>query len=147
MDLAYVSALSALAGSTVGGLTTGFTTWLSLRSQARIARQVAELQRRQDLFRDFISATSTAYADAMVSTEPKIPDVVALWAMVSRMGILCTPATAACAERIMHQIMEIFFAPPKSTAELHDLMRNGTGIDPLKEFSELARKELNGVVF
>jgi hypothetical protein len=31
MDVAYVSALSALAGSVVGGLTSGFTTWLSQR--------------------------------------------------------------------------------------------------------------------
>ena len=30
-----MSAISALAGSVIGGLTTGFTTWLSQRSQAR----------------------------------------------------------------------------------------------------------------
>jgi hypothetical protein len=35
MDTAYVSAISALAGSVI--LTSGFTTWLSQRSQARQA--------------------------------------------------------------------------------------------------------------
>src|SRR6266480_4254323 len=35
MDTAYISALSALAGSVVGGLTSGFTTWLGQRAQAR----------------------------------------------------------------------------------------------------------------
>ena len=35
MDVASISALSALAGSVVGGLTSGFTTWLSQRAQAR----------------------------------------------------------------------------------------------------------------
>jgi hypothetical protein len=34
MDIAYLTALSALAGSVFGGLTTGTTTWLSIRSQA-----------------------------------------------------------------------------------------------------------------
>jgi hypothetical protein len=35
MNVAYISTLSALAGSAVGGLTSGFTTWLSQRAQAR----------------------------------------------------------------------------------------------------------------
>jgi hypothetical protein len=51
MDVAYLSALSALAGSVIGGLTTGFTTWISQRSQARAGRRTADLLRRQDLFR------------------------------------------------------------------------------------------------
>ena len=33
MDVAYVSAISALAGSVIGGLTSGYTTWLTQRSQ------------------------------------------------------------------------------------------------------------------
>jgi hypothetical protein len=33
MDTAYISAISALAGSVIGGLTSGFTTWLSQRSR------------------------------------------------------------------------------------------------------------------
>jgi len=32
MDVAYITALSALAGSVVGGLTAGLTTWLSHRA-------------------------------------------------------------------------------------------------------------------
>ena len=32
MDAAYLSAVSALAGSVIGDLTTGFMTWLSQRS-------------------------------------------------------------------------------------------------------------------
>jgi hypothetical protein len=42
MDVAYVSAMAALVGSVVGGLTSSGTTWLSQRAQARagqIARQ------------------------------------------------------------------------------------------------------------
>lgn len=146
MELAYVSALSALAGSAVGGLATGFTTWLGLKSQSRTARQVAELQRRQDLFKDFILATSKAYADAMVSTEPTIPQIVTLWAMVSRMRVLCRPETTACAEGIMNHIMQTFYAPPRSMPELHELMKTGIGVDPLKQFSEVAREELSGYV-
>jgi hypothetical protein len=43
MDTAYVSAISALAGSVIGGLTSGFTTWLNQRSQARAGVAAREL--------------------------------------------------------------------------------------------------------
>jgi hypothetical protein len=38
MDVAYISALSALAGSVVGGLTSGITTWLSQRAGCNYPR-------------------------------------------------------------------------------------------------------------
>ena len=148
MNIAYISALSALAGSVVGGLTSGFTTWLSGRSQARAGRLVADLTRRQDLFKDFIVAASKTYANALVNTAPNIQniqEVVALWAMVSRMRILCLPRTTASAEKVMRQTMDSFFAPPKTPVELHDLIKGGVGIDPLLEFSEAAREELNAL--
>ena len=35
-----------------------------------------------------------------------------------------------------------YFAPNKTIRELHEMMKSGTGIDPRKNFSELAREEL-----
>jgi hypothetical protein len=87
MDVAYLSALSALAGSVFGGLSTGITTWLSLRSQARVGHRSGQLVRRQDLFNEFIGAASKAYGEAQFSTEPKIQDLIALYALVSRMRV------------------------------------------------------------
>ena len=145
MEVAYVSALSALAGSVVGGLTTGFTTWMSGRSQAQAGRLVADVARRQDLFREFIIAASKTYADALVNTKPNIQEVVALWAMVSRMRVLCSPPTTASAEKIMRQTMDASYAPPKTPEELHELIKKGVGMDPLLEFSEAARDELRAL--
>jgi hypothetical protein len=89
MDIAYISALSALAGSVVGGLTSGMTTSISYRAQARAARLANELTRRQDLFRDFIVAASRLYGEALRSSEPKIEELVGIYALVSRMRVLC----------------------------------------------------------
>lgn len=44
MDVAYVSAMAALAGSIVGGLTSGGTTWLSQRAQARAGQMADEFE-------------------------------------------------------------------------------------------------------
>jgi hypothetical protein len=67
MDIAYVSALSALAGSVVGGLTSTRMTWLTQRSQVRSGQLAHEFARREDLFRDFIVAASETYGDALVT--------------------------------------------------------------------------------
>jgi hypothetical protein len=58
MDIAYISALSALAGSVIGGFTSGLINWMAHRSQARLERLRFDLSRRQELFADFIVAAS-----------------------------------------------------------------------------------------
>jgi len=145
MDVAYVSALSALAGSVVGGLTTGATTWLSYRAQARAKRLAHDLSRRQDLFGDFIVAASKLYTSALVSSEPKLEELVELYSMISRMRLVCSPETVACADKIMMTTVDTFFAPNKTMGDLRELIKSGPGIDPLKEFSEAAREELRAL--
>ncbi len=142
MDVAYISALAALAGSVVGGLTSGITTWLNQRAHARAGRRAHQVSRREDLFSDFIVAASKAYGEAIVSTEPKIEEIVALYAMISRMRVFCSPRTVACAENIMFVTVETYFASNRTIREMHELMRSGVGIDPLKAFAEAAREEL-----
>ena len=142
MDIAYLSALSALAGSVVGGLTSGITAWLSQRTQARAEQLAREMSRREDLYKDFIVAASKAYGDAIMSNEPQIQELVGLYAMISRMRVMSSPRTVASADEIMRATIDTYFAPNKTIRELHELMKSGAGIDPLKEFSEAAREEL-----
>ena len=142
MDVAYLSALSALAGSVVGGLTAGVTTWLSQRVQARAGQLAREMSRRDDLYKDFIVAASKVYGDAILSDQPQIQDLLALYAMISRMRLMSLPRTVACAEKIVQTTLSTYFAPNKTIRELHDLSRSGVAVDPLKDFSEAAREEL-----
>jgi hypothetical protein len=100
------------------------------------------MSRRDDLYKDFIVAASKAYGDAILSNEPQIPELLALAALISRMRVLSSPRTVASAEKIMEATLSAHFAPNKTIRELHDLMKSGTGIDPLKDFSEVAREEL-----
>jgi hypothetical protein len=146
VDSAYVSALAALAGSVVGGAMSGITTWLNQRSQARADQQTRMISRREELFRDFIVAASKTYGEALVSTEPKIEELVALYAMVSRMRVLCKPRTAQCAEHVMRVTLDTYYGPNTTLPELHELVKRGeTAIDPLKDFAEAASEELRSV--
>jgi hypothetical protein len=142
MDVAYVSALSALAGSLIGGLTSGLAAWLNQRADARVRQLVHNLARREGLYKDFIIAVSTAYGESLVSNEPQIPELVALYAMISRMRVLSSPQTVICAEQIMIATTGNYAEPNKTIPELHDLIKSGAGIDPLKDFAEAAREEL-----
>ena len=142
MNVAFISALSALSGSVVGGLTSGITTWLGLRAQARDGQLAREMSRRDDLYKDFIVAASKAYGEAILSNEPRIEELVALYAMISRMRVVSLPRTLAAAEKVVDTTIGTYFAPNKTIRELQEMMKKGTGIDPLKDFSEVAREEL-----
>ena len=95
MDIAYISALSALAGSVVGGLTSGVTTWLGLRAQARAGQLAHNKSQREDLYRDFIVAASQAYGNAVVSNEPQIQKLVALYAHDQQLPVPAIPTPSS----------------------------------------------------
>jgi hypothetical protein len=146
MEVAYLSAASALAGSLVGGITAGVTSWLNQRAQARSAQLARDLARRGSLYKDFIAAASKTYGEAVMSSEPNFQDLVALYAMISRMRILSHPQTVACADKVMLATIDTYFAPNRSVPELRQMIKSGTGIDPLKDFSEAAREEMQTLI-
>jgi hypothetical protein len=94
------------------------------------------------LCKDFIIAASKAYGEALVSNEPQIQNLVALYAMVSRMRIVSSPQTIECADIVMRTTIETYFAPNKTMRDLNDIIKTGTALDPLRKFSEIVREEL-----
>jgi hypothetical protein len=42
----------------------------------------------------------------------------------------------------MRSILDTYFSPNRTTADLRELVKTGGGVDPLKDFSEAAREEL-----
>ena len=141
MDVAYISALSALAGSVVGGLTSGFTSWLDQRFQARTRQIANELSRRQELYKDFIIAASKTDGEVLVTNEPKIEELIGLYAMISRMRALSSPRIVGCAEQVLLETTSAYFQPNRTAPELRELIRSGTGVDPLKDYAEAVRDE------
>ena len=144
MNVGFLSALSALAGSAVGGLSTAAATWLAQRSQSRAGQLAHDLGQREDLYRDFITTAARTYGDALMNNEPQIADLVALYAMISRMRVLSASRVVTSADKVIASIIDTYFSPNRSVRELRDLIKAGQGMDPLKEFSEAAREELAG---
>lgn len=141
MNAALLSAVSAPGGSLVGGLISGIATWASQRVQTRARQMAHEISRREQLYIDFINAASKACADAIVSDRPQIEDLAALQSMITRMRVISSPQIVTCAEQVQRTTIDTYFMPNKTIGELHDAMKNGEVIDPLKGFSEAVRAE------
>jgi len=139
---AYLSAVAALAGSAIGGLTSLASAWLTQQRQDRVARLSRNKARRQKLYRQFIDEASKLYADALVHDQADASALVKIYALISRMRILSSSAIVKKAEAVVRVIVDTYFTPNRTFPELRDLMNSHT-IDPLRAFSEECREELN----
>jgi hypothetical protein len=146
MDAPVVTALAALAGAAIGGFTTVVASWLLQRAQAREQRLAHYQLRRQDLYKEFIEQASTLYIDALQSDKPDVSGLMRLYAEISRMRVLSSPAVVASAEQIVKGITNAYLNPNKTIPELRQMADTGV-LDPLRNFSESCRGESESIGF
>ena len=135
MNAAYVSAIAALAGSVIGGLTTFAAAWVTQRQQANVQWLLQEKTRRQELYRQFIEDASKLYVDALLHDQVAIPSVVSLFALMNQMKVVSTSRVAEGAYRITRMIVDTYFLP----------MMASDALDPLRDFSDACREELDAL--
>jgi hypothetical protein len=142
MEASIISALAALTGTAIGGLTSVAANWLTHRGQIRAQWLHHERSRRQILYRDFIDEASKCYIDALQHHEADadIPSLVGLYAKLGRMRVLSSRPVVHSAEHIAKKIMDTYLQPDKSFVELRDMANSGA-IDLLREFSDACRDE------
>ena len=144
MNPAYLSALAALAGSAVGGLTSFASAWLTQRHQDRARRISGDKAKRQKLYKQFIDEASKLYADALAHDQAEVSALVSVYALISRMRVLSSSAVVEKAETVVRMIVDTYFAPNKTFPELRSLM-NSHAVDPLRTFGEACRAELQAL--
>jgi len=140
VETSITSALAALAGSAIGGLTSVAANWLNQRSQIRAQWVQHEKTRRQILYRDFIDEASKCYIDALQHNEADVSSLVGLYAKLSRMRVSSSKPVVQHAEVIARKILDTYLEPDRSFVELRDMAINGS-IDLLQEFSDACRDE------
>ena len=142
MEVAIVSALSGLAGAAIGGATSA---WSSLLSQVTIdRRKFRELfwDRRSKLYTDFIGVAADHFADALSHQRADPTDIVQLYALVARMRLVSPRPVIEAAEAVTVSLQEMYEAPTEPLAKFR-IFSDGPGADPLLEFSEAARCDLD----
>ncbi len=100
MEVAVISAMAAIAGSSVGAIATFATTWLVQHSQLQSQRLGSELAKRERLYADFIAEAAKRMTDAM-SHEAETPDVlVLLAASIGQMRLFSSSEVVTAAEEV-----------------------------------------------
>jgi hypothetical protein len=139
VDASIISALAALTGAAVGGLTSGMAAWLNHR-QIRVEWILHEKSRRQILYKDFIEDAAKCYIDALQHDEADIPGLVDLYAKLSSMRALSSKTVVNRAEDVARKILDTYLEPDKGFVELREMAINGT-MDLLRGFSDACRDE------
>jgi hypothetical protein len=122
-------------------LTSLASAWLTQYRQDRAKRLSQDKARRQKLYKQFIDEASKLYADALVHDEAEVSALVSVYALISRMRVLSSPAVVEKAVVVVRMIVDTYFAPNKTFPELRELIDSGA-IDLLRAFSEECRAEL-----
>jgi hypothetical protein len=141
MDSAYFSAFAALAGSTIGGVTSLAASWLTQHAQFRAQEHTREVSRREDLYKSFIDEASRLFADAYEHDKAEISSLVKLYALVGRMRIVSSPKIIQSADEVARKIIETYRAPNKTFREVSEVV-DSDAMNPLREFSAACREEL-----
>jgi hypothetical protein len=141
MDSASISAIAALAGAAIGGLTSFAATWVAQQTQARTQRLVHKLSRREELYKNFIEEAAKLYADSLIRDTPEVPQLVKLYALVSMMRVVSSSRVVQNADAVTRMIVNTYLAPNKSFHELREMVNKDT-VDALRDFSEACREDL-----
>jgi hypothetical protein len=141
MNAAYLSALAALFGSAIGGLTSLATTWLTQHGQWKYQQLTRDRVKREELFAEFISEASQLYADAFEHDSTDISRLSKLFTLISRMRILTSKDIVDHADRVSNLIIDTYLAPNRTFKDIVEI-RASRALDPLREFAEACREEL-----
>jgi predicted acylesterase/phospholipase RssA len=136
----YISAISALAGSSIGAMASVGTAWLTQKYQDRSQRLIQESARREKIFGDFLEEASKQYGEALASEVSSPAALVDLYAVIGMMRLFASPETLAAADRLLRVIAATYQCPPAdlSHADLsHDNIH-----DLVREFTECCRADL-----
>ena len=140
MDTSAITALAALFGAAIGGLTSVCTSLVTQRIQVRAQWLARELDRRQELYKEFIEEASRCYVHALQHGEPDVAGLVSLYAKLGRMRLTSSPSVLTSAGAIERKIINTYLTPDKSFLELREMINSGS-VDLLRDFSNACRAE------
>ena len=140
MNPGYITALAALGGAALGGLTSFVTSWTTLRTQMRAQRSESSKSKRQKLYKAFIDAAAESYGDALIHDKLETSGLIDLHAVVSKMRVVSSHPVIEAAIKVVRVITDTYNQPNKTPEEIKAMINDGS-IDILLSFSEACREE------
>ena len=115
------------------------TGWVTQRRKDRVRHSLRATSQREELYKNFIEEASRLYADALVNDKSEVSKLVDLYALIARMKILSSDAVVEAAEKAGRLILDTYLSPNRTFVDLPELINE---MDPLRDFSEACRREL-----
>ena len=141
MDSSIIAALSAILGSTVGGLTTFATTFLNQRYAMRREMVVKDVANREQLYSEFLKEVGDLYMDSLNRTlddSSKQGSMFAMCSLIGRIRMISSEAVSTAAEKLAEDIFEAYKRPPMT---LEEQLRLWGPDDPWHEFTKACKAE------
>jgi hypothetical protein len=150
MNGAELGALSALAGSALGGITPLLSNYFIQRGQTQRELLSRALADRQTLYSEFIQFATKVYVDATTRHLESMDDLIALYALVSRIRLFASNPVIEAAEEFAMRVTKRYGEEDLSLEDLRAATLT-PHVDPLNVFSSRCREEIriflrNGVV-
>src|SRR5690242_5152896 len=141
MDAMFLTALSGVLGSLVGGSATVATAWITQQTLSKQERIGAEIHHRETLYSDFIRESSKLVVDSFEHTLEAPDTLLPAYELINRIRLSASDDVLREAENVLRQITELYFSPNLSVAEVRALIQSGTA-DPVRPFADACRSEL-----
>ena len=94
----YLSAVAALIGTFVGGITSIATSWLGQQRQTKEQRKAQEKDELQALYGQFIQDASRLYLDALEHDTTELSKLVDIYTTINRMRLVSSANVVAEAD-------------------------------------------------
>lgn len=145
MNQVAIGTLAALGGSAIGAMAPLFANYILQRSQTQRDLLNRQLAQRETLYSDFIKEASRLYADSMIHALEQMNDIVALYALVSRIRLMASESVVRSAEEFVRIIVQHYGDPNITVDQLRETALEAKA-DPLNKFSLACRRELQVIL-
>ena len=143
MNSGMIAASAAIFGSIVGALGSVVGTWITQRHQDIRDLLAKTMVRRESLYSDFISESARLLVDAMVQNNNDPQKLIPLYALLSRIRLSSSATVLETAEAVIRIIVSTYPKPNLTPEQIES--RAVSGDDPLRQFSDACRKELDSM--
>jgi len=143
VDTPALSALAALGGSALGGITPLVSNYLIQKGLTKRELLTRELSVRQTVYVEFIQFATKVYVSATTKQldEGATDELIGLYALVSRIRLFASKPVIKAAEEFATRVTKLFGEQALSIQDLRDATL-APHVDPLNEFSTECREEM-----
>jgi len=143
MNPGLIAGLSAILGSFVGAMGSVVGTWITQRHQDRRDVLAKQMVHREALYSDFIGESARLLVDSLAHNVVDPQKLIPVYALQSRIRLSSSQRVLETAEKVIKLVLDTYHQPNLTVEQIEYRATNGD--DPLKEFGDVCRIELDGM--